>query len=113
MFANFPSEIIYTILIYTGKFKLRNGKLYSIIPKNDIRYNILQYIPKPLTFSSNSFIYLELQFKNNFENSKKYKIVIDLRNNKYKIITCVVLTIRDQNALYSFNTYNLYNYERL
>lgn len=108
-----PKEIVYNILTYTGKFKIRNGKLMSIISKEDLRYTIFQNIPKPLDFSSNMFLYFKLNITNNNREKKIYKIVIDLRNQKYIMTICVVLHIKNYNHWYSTNTYSLHKYERL
>jgi len=39
---NFPKEIINIILEYDGKFLYRKGVFVVIIPKNDVRYFILE-----------------------------------------------------------------------
>jgi len=44
IFSKLPKDIINYILIFDTNFKLRNGKLISIILKNDYRYELLNYI---------------------------------------------------------------------
>lgn len=43
---NLPLYLIYNILEYTGKFKIKNAAPVSIIPKDDIRYGMLEKISK-------------------------------------------------------------------
>jgi len=38
---NLPKDIIHTILLFTGRFRIENGKAIGIIPKDDERYHIL------------------------------------------------------------------------
>ena len=108
-----PKEIIYNILTYTGKFKIRNGYLSSIVSKDDPRYNMLQNIPKELPLSSHYFVYIELKIKHNSRERKTYRIIIDLRKKKIKTTICVILTTKDCNNWNSFNTYSFNNYERI
>ena len=38
---NLPKDIIHTILLFTGRFRIENGKAIGIIPKEDERYQML------------------------------------------------------------------------
>ena len=39
-----PKDVVNTILVYTGQFRIENGNLIGIIPKDDERYEILSKI---------------------------------------------------------------------
>jgi hypothetical protein len=43
-FSKLPSDILYKIVSFNEGFKLRNGKISSLIDKNDIRYSLLENI---------------------------------------------------------------------
>jgi hypothetical protein len=52
LFSKLPLDIIlYEILPYDKHFKIRKGKLVSVIPKDDERYVICQYITRTLNHS--------------------------------------------------------------
>ena len=40
-----PKEIIYSILQYDNRFKIRKGKLHTVVPDDDPRREVLQTIP--------------------------------------------------------------------
>ena len=44
IFPNLPMDIINMILLYDEHFIMRKGKIISIIPKSDDRYNLLNFI---------------------------------------------------------------------
>jgi|UniRef100_A0A6C0DGD4 hypothetical protein len=43
IFSNLPNDIKKHILSFDKHFKIRKGQLISIIPKDDIRFSMLQY----------------------------------------------------------------------
>ena len=61
IFSKLPIDIIQYILLYDEHFKMRKGKLVSIIPKSDDRYKIL------------SFITLTLRYISDFSSKKLYR----------------------------------------
>ena len=61
IFPKLPTDIIYKILLYDEHFRMRKGKLVSIIPKSDDRYHIL------------SFITLTLRYISDFNSKKMYR----------------------------------------
>jgi hypothetical protein len=61
IFSKLPIDIIQHILLYDEHFKMRKGKLVSIIPKSDDRYKIL------------SFITLTLRYVSDFSSKKLYR----------------------------------------
>jgi hypothetical protein len=63
IFQKLPKDIINYILIFDTNFKLRNGKVISLIVKNDYRYELLNYI----TIKSNEY------FKDYFYNFNGYE----------------------------------------
>ena len=44
IFSNLPTDIIKYIFLFDDHFIIRKGKIISIIPKTDNRYNLLNYI---------------------------------------------------------------------
>ena len=44
IFSKLPNDIIKHILLYDEHFIIRKGRITSIIPKNDYRYSLLQFI---------------------------------------------------------------------
>jgi hypothetical protein len=46
LYSNLPIDVIYHILLYTGIVKFRNGKYMNQIPKTDVRYKIIDTIPR-------------------------------------------------------------------
>ena len=42
IFHKLPQDIIYNILLYDERFSMRKGKIISIIPKTDDRYNLMK-----------------------------------------------------------------------
>ena len=44
VFSKLPQDIIKYILLFNENFIIRNGKLVTIIPKTDYRYNLLNFI---------------------------------------------------------------------
>ena len=57
---NLPIDVIYKILEYTGKFKIKDGVAVSIIAKDDKRYKLLEDISK---IKRESEIYSYVLFK--------------------------------------------------
>ena len=49
IFVNLPSDIIKHIICFDKHFILRNNELVSIIPKDDSRFKVLNYIIKEKT----------------------------------------------------------------
>jgi hypothetical protein len=62
IFSKLPDDIIKYILLFDKHFILRRGKLITIIPKTDYRYNLLNYI----TFQRDYIEYF------NVDNSTRY-----------------------------------------
>jgi hypothetical protein len=42
IYHNLPQDIINYILLYDPHFNMRKGKIISIIPKTDYRYNLIK-----------------------------------------------------------------------
>lgn len=55
LFSNLPFDIINNILDYTGKLYYFNGKYIGKIDKNNIKYNKISFIPKPIQISYNKY----------------------------------------------------------
>lgn len=55
IFSNLPLEIINYIFDYTGKIYYYNGKYIGKIDKNNIKYNKLFSIPKPIKLTENKY----------------------------------------------------------
>lgn len=55
LFSNLPFDIINNILDYTGKLYYCNGKYIGKIDKNNIKYNKISFIPKPIQISYNKY----------------------------------------------------------
>uniref|UniRef100_A0A6C0I4S7 Uncharacterized protein n=1 Tax=viral metagenome TaxID=1070528 RepID=A0A6C0I4S7_9ZZZZ len=45
-----PEEVVHLILLFDPRFKLRDGQIVSIIPKDDERYKILHTITRTRTY---------------------------------------------------------------
>jgi len=71
IFSKLPIDIIQYILLYDEHFKMRKGKLVSIIPKSDDRYKILSFITLTLRYTSD-FISKKL-YRYHFNNLYNYK----------------------------------------
>ena len=71
IFSKLPIDIIYKILLYDEHFRMRKGKLVSIIPKSDDRYHILSFIT--LTLRYISVVGSKKTYKYFFNNLYNYK----------------------------------------
>jgi hypothetical protein len=82
MYSKLPLDIIYHILSYTGIVKLRNGKYIYQISKTDVRYKILDSIPKHKVckISNRYVMYVMLKITSN--HSKCINIAFEFENNK-------------------------------
>jgi hypothetical protein len=52
----FPDEIIHQIINYTDVVVYRHGKYINRLNKKDIRYKLLDKIPKPIRINPNRFL---------------------------------------------------------
>lgn len=75
-FTQLPQDIEYNILEYTGDVKYRNGKYMFQIPKNDLRYKILERIPKPRPFYLLGDNGTEINLTPNYINIKERKSIV-------------------------------------
>jgi hypothetical protein len=60
IFHKLPQDMINYILLYNEHFSMRKGKIISIIPKSDYRYNLLNFITFNLDYleiENNTFRY--------------------------------------------------------
>jgi len=60
IFCNLPIDIKKYILLYDKHFIIRKGKLFSIIPKTDYRYKLLNFItciPNYIKKYNNTYVY--------------------------------------------------------
>jgi len=71
IFRNLPIDIIHNILLYDEHFIMRKGKIVSIIPKTDYRYNLLSFITLKLKSIENLFTYVRYNY--HFTNLYNYK----------------------------------------
>ena len=85
IFSKLPTDIIKYILSNFDKhFIMRNGELISIIPKDDYRYNLLNYITIKEDYDNSrtnfgKYCRYSYNFQNLFNNSrKKYNIENDM-----------------------------------
>ena len=84
-----PIELKKLIFSYIGIYKLRNGVYMKQIEKNDLRYNLLDKIPKPkINITNNStIIYIELHEKNKVYDDGWYlPILLPIRSIKITYI---------------------------
>ncbi len=60
IFNKLPNELLQMIMSYDDRFKYRNGKWISQIPKSDSRYNVIKNINRTIVVTHNmiSFIIL-------------------------------------------------------
>jgi len=93
IFERLPTDIITKILLYNDNFTIRNGKIVSIIPKNDYRYKLLSNITLKLNkiYDNNSYNYFFPNLYNYEErdnNNDLFQISIDENPNgetKYSV----------------------------
>ena len=93
-FAHLPLEIINLILKYLNVISYRNGKYIDKITHDDIRYDMIRRIHRPIKISNNQY-YIALRNLNNLNNmrisiSVNYAIydnhiIIYVNANKYYI----------------------------
>jgi hypothetical protein len=80
IFSNLPDDIKKHILSFDNHFKIRRGQIVSVIPKDDFRYKLLEYITIRLTkvtrIFSNKFDY-DYNFPNLFDIEDRKKQFID------------------------------------
>jgi|LauGreDrversion4_2_1035121.scaffolds.fasta_scaffold00544_26 hypothetical protein len=90
IFSKLPNDIIQNIITFDKHFILRNGKVVSIIPKDDYRYNVLSFIIPEL----NNIRYMS-------ENRISYTYYLpncyDIPFRKYQYIENDMLQVRIQN----------------
>jgi hypothetical protein len=86
IFSQLPLDIIKYILIFDEHFIIRNGKLISIIQKNDYRYDLLHYITITdfnkdnnlnITNTSNIDKYYQYDLPNLYDLNERRKQLID------------------------------------
>jgi hypothetical protein len=78
LFKQLPFEILHIILTYNGTIKCRNGKYMNQLSRTDKRYDLLQYITKPVAFLNNDVFFC---FTIHFTNDKHTLVITNL--NKY------------------------------
>ncbi len=81
-FATFPKDVCFIILEFCGMVKNRNGKYISQISKTDVRYSLLQSIPRPKdslggkVYTGCCIIELRVDFKKTIDNIEYNFIII-------------------------------------
>jgi len=84
IWTTLPKEVRFIVLEFCGIVKNRNGKYISQISKTDVRYSLLQSIPKPKdsldgkVFAGCCIIDLRVEIKKIIDNIKYHFIIIRL-----------------------------------
>jgi hypothetical protein len=82
IWTTLPKDVSMIILDFCGLVKNRNGKYIGQISKNDVRYSMLQSIPKPKdslcgqVFTGCCIIELRVEFKKKYDNIEYNFIII-------------------------------------
>jgi hypothetical protein len=106
--SDLPLDIIHHILLYTGVVKFRNGMYIGQIPATDIRYKILESIPRYKLYDFEDNIYgLFVWVK---QSSRSYSLYPDRRHIN-KTVRFINITVDFENNTIEYCYHNLLHSE--